>query len=170
MLRSFAVLTVAVTLLAACAGAHSSPRPDRLTGLPVDVEASDLAGRVVRVGEATGRVRVVDFWATWCEPCVAVLEGLDRLGAAAGSDLMVYAVSIDEERAPLVAFLAAHPLRRNVLWDPGGQRHAERLRIEQLPTTLLVDRKGFVRFVHRGWRPGDDEAIRDEVELLLAEH
>ena len=169
MKRSFAALTVAVTLLAGCAGLRPSARPDRLTGLPVDVEAPDLAGRIVRVGEATGSVRVIDFWATWCEPCVAVLEGLDRLGAVAGGDLMVYAVSIDEERAPLEAFLSAHPLRLNMLWDPGGKRHAERLRIEQLPTTLLVDRKGLVRFIHRGWRSGDDEVVRGEVKLLLAE-
>lgn len=160
-------LLVAGALLAGCSSAR--PSPDHLAGRPVDVEAADMMGRVVNLGGVAGRVRVVDFWATWCEPCVAALEGLDRLGATAGSDLAIYAVSIDEERGPLEAFLAAHPLQLNVLWDPGGQRHAERLRIEQLPTTLLVDRKGLVRFIHRGWRSGDDEVVRGEVKLLLAE-
>jgi cytochrome c biogenesis protein CcmG/thiol:disulfide interchange protein DsbE len=143
-----------------------SPQP---VGRTVDVEAPDMTGRLIDVGEARGRVRVVDFWATWCEPCLAALERLDRLAAAHRDGLVVYAVSLDEERAPLEAFLAAHPLGVEVLWDQGGRRHAEPLRIEQLPTTLLVDRAGVVRFVHRGWHGGDDEAIRHEVGRLLAE-
>jgi hypothetical protein len=56
-----------------------------------------------------------------------------------------------------------------VLWDQGGGRHAERLGLGRLPTMLVVDRAGRVRFVHQGHRDGDAERLDREVEQLLTE-
>jgi thiol-disulfide isomerase/thioredoxin len=140
------------------------------TGRLVDVAAPDLRGEVVRIADRAGQVRIVDFWATWCEPCLEqfpVLELLARAHQAEG--LAVYAVAMDEDQAQVSAFLESTPLPFTMLWDKGGARHAERLGIERLPTTLVVDRAGRIRFVHEGYRSQDAERLDQEVRQLLTE-
>jgi cytochrome c biogenesis protein CcmG/thiol:disulfide interchange protein DsbE len=137
---------------------------------PIQVEAPDLEGRLVRVAEAGGQVRVVDFWATWCEPCREQLAALDRLSRQRGRQgPRVYAVSVDEDRAQLDAYLRGWTLDLEVLWDRGGGRNAGPLDLQRLPTTLVVDRAGLVRHVHEGFRLEDEALIQREVRLLLAE-
>jgi thiol-disulfide isomerase/thioredoxin len=168
MLRLPAAASLPASLLLSnCAGLPPALAGSRPVGAEVDVEAPDLSGRAVRVAEARGRVRIVDFWTSRCEPCVEALAALEELASGGGGDPAVYAVSVDEDRTRLDAFLAAHPLRLAVLLDRGGQRHAAPLAIVQLPTTLLVDRGGTVCFVHRGWRAGDGDLTRREVRRLL---
>jgi thiol-disulfide isomerase/thioredoxin len=161
-------------LLAAALGGCAAGRPTLVSspilGKPLELSTPDLAGREVRLGDAQGNVRVVDFWATWCDPCrdqLPVLELLARAHAAEG--LKVYGVAVDEDRAQVEAFLATTPLGITILWDKGGARHTERLDVQRLPTTLVVDRAGVVRFVHQGYEPKNADALDREVRTLLAE-
>jgi thiol-disulfide isomerase/thioredoxin len=154
---------------AGCVTAGARPTSSAV-GQPLDLAGPDLAGRQVRLADDAGKVRVVDFWATWCEPCREQLPLLDRLQGQYGPrGLSVYAVATDEERAAVEAFLAATPVTVKVLLDPGGETLARPLRIDRLPTTLLVDRKGVVRAAHLGYASGDGERLEDEVRKLLDE-
>lgn len=164
-----ATLLLASTF-AGCATGRPSLVASPLLGKPLDVAAPGLDGREVSVAEARGKVRVVDFWATWCDPCRDQLPVLELLARAHGAEgLEVYGVSVDEDRAQLEAFLATTPVAIPVLWDKGGARHAERLDVQRLPTTFLVDRAGLVRFVHQGYEPRNAGLLDQEVRLLLAE-
>jgi cytochrome c biogenesis protein CcmG/thiol:disulfide interchange protein DsbE len=137
---------------------------------PVDVVAPDLRGEECRVADGVGLVRIVDFWATWCEPCREQFPALEALARAHQSEgLAIYAVSVDEDLVQVVAFLQTTPLPFRVLFDKGGARHSEPLGIERLPTTLVVDRAGRVRFVHQGYQPRDAEVLDREVRRLLTE-
>jgi len=157
-------------LLAACAGARPVPAPSPLVGKPVDVAAETLGGAEVRVGAHQGKVRVVDFWASWCDPCREQLPFLDRLARTYEADgLFVYAVSFDEDRAALERFLEDAPVSFPVLWDKGGAALSERLAVTRLPTTLLVDRAGVVREVRLGFAPEEERKLEDAVRRLLAE-
>jgi len=165
---------LALLLAAASASGCAARRPtlvsSPLLGKPLELAAPALDGREVRLGDAQGKVRVVDFWATWCDPCrdqLPALELLERVYGDAG--LTVYGISVDEDRAQLEAFLSTTPLAITVLWDKGGARHTERLDVQRLPTTLVVDRAGLVRFVHQGYEPGNAGLLDREVKLLLAE-
>ena len=164
------LLALAALSAAACAAPRSLPRAASRIGQPVELSARDLQGREVDVAADAGVVRVVDFWATWCEPCREQLPALERLRRDLGPrGLSVYAVSFDEDPAQIPRFLAATPVGFRVLWDRGGAAWAARYDLVRLPTTLLVDRKGIVRFVHEGF----DEAIaaeeRRQVEGLIEE-
>ena len=154
---------------AACATTQAGSAASPLLGKPLDASAPDLQGREVRL-LAGGQVQVVDFWATWCDPCRAQFPVLDLLSAAyAEKGLTVTGISVDEDLAQVQAFAAANPVRFRLLWDKGGGRLAERLDLQRLPTTLVLDRAGLVRFVHVGFQAEHADRLAAEVTQLLAE-
>ncbi len=163
-------LPAAVLLAAtACATARPALRAPALAGKSVEIAAEDLSGRSVRL-ELDGRVRVVDFWATWCEPCKDQLPHLDGLAQRYGQEgLAVTAVSFDGDRAQLDAFLAQHPVSIPILWDRGGATLSEPLDLQRLPTTLVLDRRGIVRHVHVGFDAASAERLEREIKALLSE-
>lgn len=163
-------LLLVAALSVGCATPRPTPRSSPLVGKSIEVAAPDLGGQEVRVHAAHGQVRVVDFWATWCDPCRDQLPFLDRLSIAyAGQGLRVYAVSFDEDRGALERFLDEAPVSFPVLWDKGGEALSERLEVTRLPTTLLLDREGRVREVHLGFDPSETKKLEDAVRALLAE-
>jgi len=163
-------LAVALCALGACATAGPAGRLSPQVGKPLVLSAPDLEGQIVDVAADRGRVRVVDFWATWCEPCKEELPALDRLAREMGSrGLAVYGISFDEDRTQIPEFLAQTPVRFRILWDRGGEQLSARFEVARLPTTLIVDRRGVIRFVHEGWSETRGAEQRRQVELLLDE-
>jgi thiol-disulfide isomerase/thioredoxin len=115
-------------------------------------------------------VRVVDFWATWCEPCREAMPGLDQMARELGMrGLQVYGVSFDEDRAQIAPFLKQVPVTFAILFDRGGEGLAEAFEVTRLPTTIVADRRGSIRAVYRGWTPERAAEERRLVEQLLDE-
>jgi cytochrome c biogenesis protein CcmG, thiol:disulfide interchange protein DsbE len=160
---------LAVTAAVACAAPHRMERGSSEVGSRLKLTAPDLDGHEVDVGAAEGKVRVVDFWATWCEPCKDAMPVLDVLSRElAPRGLLVYGISIDEDRTQISQFLEKTPVSFPILWDKGAER-VKRFDVGYMPVTLIVDRAGVVRFVHQGWDQGRAHLERQEVEKLLAE-
>lgn len=163
-------LLLLCTALAGCAMGRPQLNNSPALGRQIDVAAPDLRGVEQRIADRSGQVRIVDFWATWCEPCREQFPILDLLARAHQAEgLTVYAVSVDEDLAQVQAFVEANPFPFITLWDKGGARHAERLAIERLPTTLVVDRAGRVRYVHQGEPLRNAAQLDAEVRQLLME-
>jgi cytochrome c biogenesis protein CcmG, thiol:disulfide interchange protein DsbE len=163
-------LALAPALLAACTAA--APRPavklPPLAGTRLEATALDLEGREVRI-EPAGKVVVVDFFASWCQPCRVQLPRLDHLARELGDrGLAVYAISFDDDREALLGFTREVPVAFPVLWDRGGERLARPLHIERLPTTLLVDGGGTIRAVHVGYDAREGDALERQIRALLA--
>lgn len=168
--RDLLLAVAAALALAACTASRQGLRSSPLVGRTVDVAAQDMYGREVRVPQGGGTVRIVDFWATWCDPCRDQLPFLDRLASEYGAQgLAVYGVSFDEDRAALERFLEHTPVSFEILWDKGGTTLADRLELTRLPTTLLVDRQGVVRDVHLGFDRAQEASIESAIRELLSE-
>jgi len=163
--------TVAVLLaaLAACAGSHAERRGSQIVGQRLSLSAPGLDGHMVDVAEQAGKVRVVDFWATWCEPCKDAMPVLDRMAREfAERGLLVYGLSIDEDPALVVEYLRQRPVAFPILLDKDAVR-LNALGVSFMPVTLLVDRRGTIRYVHQGWDERRERLEREEVESLLRE-
>ena len=164
------VSTLFAVLLAACAPApRGTSTPPVAVGAPAPALAGTaLDGAALDLAALRGRVVLVDFWASWCEPCrreLPELEALHRRYHDAG--LTVLGVNIDEERAVVDAFLRDQvPVTFPVLHDP-TQTLADRWAPPKMPTLYLVDRDGTIGRVFPGEVPGQAQAVQDEVARRL---
>lgn len=116
-----------------------------------------------------GKVVYIDFWASWCGPCAQSLPFLTELQTQLkNKGLEVVAVNLDENRQDADAFLAQHPVAVTVAADPEGVC-PHTYDVQAMPSSFLIDRKGKVRHVHLGFRPGDRTELRNQITALLAE-
>jgi thiol-disulfide isomerase/thioredoxin len=154
--KSRAVLAARLTVLAAVAGLAAGSAP-AVAAAPLDLAA--MRGHVV----------YLDFWASWCGPCKQSFPWMQSLHSTyAGRGLDVVAVDVDSDRSDADRFLGRfHPDFR-VLFDPSGSL-ADRYGVKGMPTSMLIDRHGKVRFVHVGFVPVEAEKYEQQVESLLAE-
>jgi thiol-disulfide isomerase/thioredoxin len=169
-MRMVSLVVVVLVAALACAAPTTTMRASPLVGKAVEIEARTLDGREVKLPASGAKVTVVDFWATWCEPCRDQMPELDRLSASLRErGVQVYAVSFDEDRAAVEEFVARTPVRFPVLWEKGGTALADRLSLTRLPTTVILDAGGVVRAVHLGYDQGQAAALEREVRRVLAE-
>jgi peroxiredoxin len=104
-----------------------------------------LAGTDVDLASFRGRVVVLNFWATWCPPCVQEMPSLERLHRVLGPEgLVVLTVSADEDRAELARFVKQNALTLPVLSDPGGRVAVSRYHTTGYPETFTLDRSGVI--------------------------
>jgi len=116
-----------------------------------------------------GKVVYVDFWASWCLPCRISLPLLNELyNELRAEGFEVVAINVDENREDLLHFLQQCPVDFTIAVDPEG-KCPEAYEVVAMPSSYLIDRKGIIRHVHRGFRKEDIEAIRQLVRALLAE-
>jgi thiol-disulfide isomerase/thioredoxin len=130
---------------AAAAPAYPTGRLDRshAGAAAPNVNFEDPQGRPVNLSVFRGRPLLVNFWATWCGPCVVEMPSLDRLAAREGETLQVLAVSQDMGGRQKVAdFFAARSFRRLEPYLDGEMAMMAALRIDTLPTTILYDAEG----------------------------
>lgn len=112
---------------------------------------------------------VVSFWATWCKPCVAEHDRLRKIYQELKEDgLEILAISEDGPRSisRVKPFATARKLEYPVLLDP--EKTVGRLyNVWAIPALFVLDEEGRIRFTHRGFKPGDEVILREELEKLL---
>jgi thiol-disulfide isomerase/thioredoxin len=146
-------------LLAALPAASSDPPIKPWTsGATPPLELSAVDGRKVALDGLKGRVVVVNYWATWCEPCIEEMPSLERLRVKMkGRPFEVLAVNYGESSERVSRFVAKMKLTMPVLLDP-YKSSVDAWKVRGLPMTFIVDAKGQVRywsFGERDWSQGE---------------
>lgn len=168
----WAVLRLTPALALALAFILSTPAPVRAQGhelLPWPatrprpaLDAIDIQGHQWQWPALRGRAVLINFWATWCEPCLAEMPSLAQLARQMGPDrLMVLAVNVKEPEARIQRFVQQTGLTLPVLADPAGEL-TRAWGVTVFPSTVLVGADGRVRGVLRGeldWTGAQAQAL-----------
>ena len=158
-------LAALALLVCASAGAAELKRWDGGTLPPFELE--DLQGRTHRLADYKGKVVLVNFWATWCEPCRAEMPSMDRLRASLkGRPFEVLAINLAEPLSRIEKFTAAVPVKFPLLRDRDGSV-GKSWRARLLPASFLIGRDGRIRYVAYGELDWTSDAARARVNELL---
>jgi len=163
------MLRIAVLLGLSFAAAGPAAALPPAGGPAPDFAAKSDAGRNVRLSELRGQVVLINFWASWCSPCRQELPLLSKLQAqyrSAGFTLL--AVNVDDDRKDAMTMLKRLDLKFPTLFDT-GKKVAKLYGVDTMPATLVIDRDGRVRYVHRGYYEGYERKYEQQVRELLKE-
>jgi thiol-disulfide isomerase/thioredoxin len=162
--RSLALLLPFAFLFAASA-ALALDEGDRAP----DFQARSVSGDAqVVLHQLRGKVVLLDFWASWCAPCNAAMPQLEKLSKEFPADqFVVVGVNVDKKLDDARRALAKRSVSYPNASDPTGTL-PKRFGLQTMPTTYLIDQNGVVRYVHRGYRNGDADELREQIEKLLA--
>jgi len=153
-----ATLAIAVPALA---GSASAPAPQ--------FTLAARGGRDVSLAQYHGQVVMINFWASWCGPCrqeMPLLESIYKKYHKLGFTLLGVNVEPDSKAAD--DWLQATPVTFPILYDKESK--VSRLyEVAGMPSTVIIDRRGKLRMLHRGYKPGDESEYLDSIRSLIRE-
>jgi peroxiredoxin len=135
-----------------------------------DFTLKDMEGKTFRLSKQLEKGPVlIDFWATWCKPCVQELPSLDSLAKKfATNGLQVYAISIDnpKSQSKIKPFIKGSNYVFNVLLD-GDMEVRQMFGGKDVPMTILVNKEGEILYRHLGYVKGDEKILDEQITKLF---
>jgi thiol-disulfide isomerase/thioredoxin len=171
--RTLALLA-AFTTLAACSGSRGGPAASgggdehKLVGAqapPFELPTQSGSPAKISLEGLSGKVVLVDFWATWCKPCKESFPHYQRLSEKYSGDLVVVGISEDDDASGIADFAKTTGAKFALAWDD-GQALSQSYEPPTMPTSYLVDRAGIVRYVHVGFHKGDEAELDSKIAQL----
>jgi len=168
-LRSTRVLLACLSALllgtaagvAAAATAVGSPAPDFTLRV--------LDGPNLRLQEQRGKVVLVNFWATWCGPCRKEMPHLNRIADKyRASGLVMLGINVDDDVRNAAELASKLGVKFPVLLDT-DKKVSKLYDLNSMPSTLVIDRNGRVRYLHRGYQDGYEDLYDKQIRDLLKE-
>ena len=124
------------------------------------------ASEPLELAQHRGKVVLVDFWASWCEPCRQSFPWLNEMQAKYGDRLVVIGVNVDRERADAERFLTQVPAQFQVIYDPNGEL-ASRYDVMGMPSSYVFDTSGTLVDQHIGFRKSMRVEREEQLRNLL---
>lgn len=134
-----------------------------------DFTLAQRNGPNLRLSEQRGDIVLLNFWASWCGPCRQELPAFEALYQKyAGMGVNVLAVNVDDAPRKAEVLLNDIAVSFPVLFDSSGDI-SELYQVAAMPTTVMIDRDGKVRLVHKGYQQGDEQKYEMAIKRLLRE-
>ena len=160
---------LAFALLLGCVAltAHAGEIKPWKGGKAPALKLPDLDGAAHTLDQFKGKVVVVNFWATWCEPCRAEMPSMQKLADRFGADkLVILGVNYQEGEPRIRRFLQQNPVRFTVLMDRDGEVTKKWI-TRIFPTSLIVAPDGRIRHIVQGEYDWESQAMQDTIAKLL---
>jgi cytochrome c biogenesis protein CcmG/thiol:disulfide interchange protein DsbE len=127
----------------------------------------DLSGRTITLSSLKGKVVLLNFWATWCPPCISEMPVFNRLYKEMRSrGLEIVAISADRSEGYLRDYVSKHSLDFRVLYDE-DRTVTKQYKVFSMPTTFLIDKNGVIVEKFFGEYDWTDQEIKKKIEKLL---
>lgn len=134
-----------------------------------DFTLAQYQGGNLKLSEQRGNVVLLNFWATWCGPCRTEMPELDKLAKKyADLGVVVIGVNVETEGDGVKAYLSDIPVSFPILLDTNNVA-SKTYDVQAMPTTVIIDKDGKVRSLHRAYQPGYEKKYEDDINALLAE-
>lgn len=134
-----------------------------------DFTLKSMKGTNLNLTEQRGNIIVINFWASWCGPCrkempilQSFYEKYEDLGVS------VWGINVEQENQAGRDFLADLNLTFPILFDATNTISAT-YQVEAMPTTVIIDRDGLVRYVYQGYKPGYEKKYAKAIKKLIRE-
>lgn len=176
-MRTPLVAVLALAALAATLGCEDAKNGGDVGDSKAGAAASDFTtrdanGNTFRLSDHLGKEAIlIDFWATWCQPCVAEMPHLQRMYDAKKSQgFLVVAVSMDgpESLPDVKSFGSRNNLTFPILLDEDSRIASTYNPRKSAPLSVLIDKTGHIAAVREGYNPGDEAYVEKDVDKVLA--
>lgn len=142
---------------------------EKISGKAANFTLKSRSGKNIKLSELRGEVVMLNFWASWCGPCrqeMPHLEKIHKKYKRLGFTLL--GVNVEENSTDAKNYLKDVKVTFPVLFD-NTQKTSKLYDVSAMPTTILIDRNGNKRFIHKGYKPGYENDYKKQIKKLLRE-
>ena len=156
-----AIAALSLSLPVTAAVTTNSPAPQ--------FSLDSQSGKPLSLAQFKGQVVMLNFWASWCGPCrqeMPLLDNIYKKYSKAGFTMI--GVNVEPDTKAANDWLRQTPVSFPIVYDTQS-KVSELYGVSGMPSTVIVDRKGTVRMIHRGYKPGDEEEYLNSIRSLMRE-
>lgn len=151
-------------------GSDGPDMQQELVGKPSpDFKGVDLEGKPLNLSDFKGKVVLLDFWATWCPPCMQMIPRIQEISAEY-ADKGVVVIGMNQDSADAVEAVKKTVASKNLTFrqfmDPEGET-AGKFNVTGIPCTVLIDGAGVIQWIHTGGSPSLKKEIGEKLDILL---
>jgi len=142
---------------------------EEISGKANNFTLKSRSGKNIKLSELRGDVVMLNFWASWCGPCrqeMPLLEKIHKKYKRLGFTLL--GVNVEENSAAAKNYLKDVKVTFPILFD-NTSKTSKLYKVSAMPTTILIDRNGNKRFLHKGYKPGYENDYKKQIKKLLRE-
>ena len=133
---------------------------------PIPIELKDIDGNTVSKDDFAGQVTIINFWATWCPPCIEEIPSLNRLNKKlAGSSFELISINYAEDNKTIAEFMKSVNVEFPVLLDKNG-KFAKQWNVISYPSTFIIDSKGVIQYGVNAAIEWDDPEVIQKLKAL----
>lgn len=157
------VKSITIAALVCCSSAAFA------AGAAPDFTLKSSTGENIRLAEQRGQVVMLNFWASWCGPCRTEMPLLDAMSKKYGPmGFLLYGINVDADTGDAKNVLEKIKVSYPILFDPESKL-SDLYKVEGMPYSVLIDKKGQIRYIHKGYVPGDEKKYAKVIMELVSE-